>query len=60
MGIGQRGSVIHQFHPEVLLHSSIREQTSSYNPTVNKGVKQEQISSSNQQSQPTINLSLYH
>jgi hypothetical protein len=46
MDIGQRGSVIHQFHPEVLLHSSIQDQTSPYRSTVNQ--------------QSATNLPLYH
>jgi hypothetical protein len=67
MGIGQRGPVIHQFHPEVLLPSAV--QTSSYEQVHDKtkskaimggGQKRERTSihtfmnSSNKQQRDTI------
>ncbi len=70
MGIGQRGPVIHQFHPEVLLPSAVhKQQTSSYEqahdktkskPIMGGGQKRERTSihtfmnSSNKQQQDTI------
>jgi hypothetical protein len=68
--MGQRGSVIHHFHPEVLLRSSIREQISAHKSTIDENEKQQQISSTSQhqqnsrtthrQSQSATNLFLYH
>lgn len=50
MGITQRGSVVHHFHPGALLH----HQT----PTIHEDEKHKQVISSS--NQLATNLSLYH